>query len=135
MTPTPESLILTAAAIEAHAQGKPIQFRNFVHDNGWSDMDRCATIDMLDRLEYRPKPESTTRQWNSPDDVPGPVCWIRGGVNDKYPSMIVGFHEKGVIMFSCLGEMHFYDWENSPSWEHSTDRKTWYPCTVTEDAK
>jgi hypothetical protein len=57
------------------------------------------------------------------DDVP-PVCWVRmkgGGTM----SLITGINERGAY----FAGMSRYFANLALDWEHSTDLKTWRPCT------
>jgi hypothetical protein len=73
----------------------------------------------------RPLPEP--RHWSRPEDVPGPVCWMRGkrgsGVNSV--ERLVTIVQDECVGFSAGGVAY---WNDLHEWEHSTDRKTWHPC-------
>lgn len=64
--------------------------------------------------------------WDAPQDVPGPVCWIRRKSNPSTIRLIVGISlcdicdsQQGEETWASLAELC----------EHSTDRVTWKPCT------
>lgn len=132
---TKEQLRDNAAAMLAFADGKPIQFNpsaNNDPDAKWLD-----TIDLteIETVWHRPKPQPVSRPWSKPEDVPGPVCWIRRH-NCHWSRLVIMVNEKRIscidgdctaiksLDFSELAEHH----------EYSTDRVTWRPCTV-EDAQ
>lgn len=118
---TPEQLKQNAAAMIAFADGKPIQFQN---EKG--EWDNCYTLGGIGLLPHRPKPEPKTRLWNCADDVPGPVCWIRpSGEEQEYMIHTV---TKCKIAY---GDYRM-DFPIVGSWQYSTDRKTWHPCTAVE---
>jgi len=78
---------------------------------------------------YRIKPKPVTRPWSKPEDVPGPVCWLMfpGG-----ESLILGTSDSG-IQYAGLDCVRTLPWRDLENVRHSTDRKTWHPCTVTEE--
>lgn len=123
---TPEQLRQNAAAMIAHAEGKPVQWRED-DDAEWTDTEH--PIWQCDDVSYRPKPEPKTRQWSKPDDVPGPVCWLRV-VDDAAELMVVGMDEL-TINISQAGS---YKWSklHEEGFQYSTDRKTWHKCEVSE---
>lgn len=111
----------------AFTQGKPIEYE-FPPGN-WNIGEGLNGIEVM---PFRPKPDPKTRQWNCPEDVPGPVCWIRPKVNYHNLSALVVFMD-GAGMHAGNRDSACYInvlWENSSEYEHSTDRKTWNPCTV-----
>lgn len=93
----------------------------------------------------RPLPtEPKVRAWNKPEDVPGPVCWIRSTIGaffgqtfrnsdpDAMHAMILSASLTGISYASK--ELQFIPW-GDPKFarlEHSTDRLTWKKCEVTE---
>lgn len=110
-----------------------------MQDNGkWTP----AIVDNPERFlsssRYRRAPAPKTRPWSKPEDVPGPVCWIRRNeVNaphsDNVMAMIVNTSDIGFEYFTRQnGFVNWCDVEKISSLEHSTDRKTWLPCTVIE---
>lgn len=138
---TPYQLRQNAAAMMALADGKPIQF--FSNDAKWEDYSVADDGEPTDWhcYQYRPKPEPKTRPWSTPEDVPGPVCWIRGiysdGHRDYRMSMIVGFSDptsyqtisNGCQPIALSSQFSDTRWERM---EYSTDRKTWHKCEVSE---
>lgn len=134
---TKEQALQNADAIRAHEAGKPVQFCFCLGEEGdWKDCGPTPLWEFNSTI-YRPKPEPKARPWSKPDDVPGPVCWIRhhsSGKEDQW--MVIGMCADGVKIAGAYG-----DWLEKPSTEswsrlrefyYSTDRKTWHPCTVTE---
>lgn len=131
MTPTPESLRWTAAAIEAKEAGKPIEQRN-LHSSSLDIREWKPFVGRLEGIEsgweYRPKPEPATVPWDCADDVPGPVCYLRIKDEPYSWSMVLGAGKKGIIVPDYHGKLTF-NYEELERVEHSTDRKTWHPCT------
>lgn len=122
----------------AFADGKPVQWRYSSSEADWDDNTASVPSWDLDSYEYRPKPEPKTRLWNRPEDVPGPVCWIRG-VGDYRMAMIVGFAgENAYITISCgclpIAISHQFSDTQWGSMEYSIDRLTWHKCEVVEEA-
>lgn len=141
---TPDQLRQYAAAMLALADGKPVQSRP-PGDPQWADISPEVLTWNFKFNEYRPKPEPRVRPWSKPEDVPGPVCWIRGRHDLPYPhpdyreQLIIGFsNPTAFITASCGCEPVVMSTQFSGCrWEHmeySTDRKMWHPCTVTEEA-
>jgi hypothetical protein len=100
---------------------------------GWVSIDicgpfRCPAHSVRTR---RPLPPAL-RQWSKPEDVPGPVCWIRKSMcrtNGEW--MILCLCISGARISSGTGRrITLISWVDLFSYEHSTDRKTWHPCTV-----
>lgn len=128
---TPERAKELLPIITAFAEGKAIQ---------WSE-DGCAWEDtgfpqFHVSLKWRIKPEPKTRPWSSPDDVPGPVCWLK--FTDFDVRMIVGIARHMILVSSAvlnggISRISWYEFAQQSSWMHSTDRKTWHPCTITEE--
>lgn len=127
---TKEQLRDNAAAMLAFADGKPIQFNpsaNNDPDAKWLD-----TIDLteIETVWHRPKPQPVSRPWSKPEDVPGPVCWIRQIDERNNERMIVHVDGSGIFSGSQIRCVMFGN--EFLKWEYSTDRKTWKPCTVEE---
>lgn len=84
----------------------------------------------------RPLPvEPKTRGWNKPEDVPGPLCWLRAKIQPEILMLVSCIWPNGVSLND--GKSVFQKtWDRlfEGEWEHSTDRKTWQPCTITEEA-
>ena len=126
---TNEQLRQNASAMLALADGKPIQvwFNHKWEDYGLTPKD-------WHRFQYRPKPSPVTRPWSKPDDVPGPVCWLRSRIATDCAFLVYAIEMECVWVqcgkvISCLG------WrELVAGWECSADRKQWLPCTVKEEA-
>ena len=125
---TPDQLKQNAAAMIAFAEGKPIQRKRT--DGVWYDESNIAGMDWL---PFRPKPEPKTRPWSKPDDVPGPVCWIRGSSEDSKSAYLVTCIVHDGISYGLREETAFRTWDMLRRYcEYSTDRKTWHKCEVTE---
>lgn len=84
---------------------------------------------------FRIKPEPKTRPWSKPEDVPGPVCYLRSIGFDGGWTMITGArkstpeHLSGITIEGGINMR----WDDLSDYEHSTDRAQWKPCTVTEE--
>jgi hypothetical protein len=119
-----------AAALFDFQCGKTIEIKH--PDEEWR---ACRCIDVgaiLDCIQngalIRP---TVIRPWSKPEDVPGPVCWIRAD-SRFYGAMIVGIDEHGV--WTAGGDENIrHTWAafNTPT-EYSTDMKTWSPCVVAQ---
>lgn len=136
-----DQLRQTAAAIIAYAEGKPIQYRWLeckkpdYEVSKWKDLngtiaDGIGWTPQLEHMEYRIKPMS--RPWSKPEDVPGSVCWVRFSC-DGPAILVVMVTDQGIGLYgnTVLGYSPKL-WSDIGDWEHSTDRKTWHPCTVEE---
>lgn len=85
----------------------------------------------------RIKPSPRARPWSKPQDVPGPVCWIRRIEAPSCASleaMVIAVSDQAITWFT--NDYREYKWAdfNRSLWEYSTDRKTWHKCTVEEPA-
>jgi len=129
-----------ADILSASAAGKAIEYKS-LFDGKW--MDQCPFKNANSifqhpdhwRIKYEPK----RRYWDRPEDVPGPVCWLRNGQEDTLPILHVGFCSRQHGEFSgstgiLAGHSYAIRWYDMPLWEYSTDRKTWHKCEVTEEA-
>lgn len=128
---TNEELCQCGLAIIAASEGKMWQYRT--ESGQWFD---ATDEDILDigRFPMRPKPELATRPWIKPEDVPGPVCWIRERKWPNEQSMILGVSRDGVDYISSNNnEVETDTWTELRDFncEYSTDRKTWFKCEVT----
>lgn len=120
---TTEQLKQNAAAMIAFADGKPIQYQAC---DKWHD---CSGIGQIDSTPHRPKPEPVSRPWDSPEDVPGSVCWMRLHSDGCVASeQLITFIGRDGVVFG--GDRMI--WSKLASYLYSTDRKTWLPCTVRE---
>lgn len=54
-------------------------------------------------------------------------CWVK---TDKGECFVTGVFPEGVALNGV-----FHEWNEIAEWPHSTDRKTWKPCTITEETK
>jgi hypothetical protein len=130
---TPEQLRQNAAAMVAHSDGKPIQFKRL--DDGPNEWrtplgGECWN---LDTLQYRPKPEPKTRPWSKPEDVPGPLCWIRNESGAEW--LVLSVHKEGIHYSGSDWNHRTLDFSKLNYYEHSTDRKIWLPCVVSEEVR
>jgi hypothetical protein len=122
-----------APLLTAWAEGKTIQFRSSEGER-WVDCDEPMLFHHHNNgaEHYRIKPEPITRNWNKPSDVPGPVCWIRK--NNEGIEVIIHCVFINGIGYTDAGNTYRKYWDSLSDWTYSTDRKTWSPCTVTEEA-
>lgn len=124
---TPEQYHLQyAAAIRAQAESKPVEYWD-TNAGKWG-METLLARDWS-TTPHRPKAEPVTRPWSKPEDVPGPLCWVRAFRCAPVCDMIVTISQNGFIR---AGSSVFTTWADAVnSYEHSTDRKTWHACVVT----
>jgi len=126
-----EHLRQNADCMDAYEAGRPIEFFDTLLSR-WMPEDRNPANWGVTTL-HRPKPEPKTRPWSKPDDVPGPVCWIRetNGVKETYLIVcLYGSHQIAITTVLGHAVLRFEDLNN---YEYSTDRKTWHNCEVTEE--
>lgn len=127
---SPEQLKDIHAAIDAHNEGKLVEQLLGSVGGVWRPFDGQWCLG--GRWLYRPKPGPKTRPWSKPDDVPGPVCWIRCYPSDDCPTFVIGFHSKGVRTVYDDGDSIFFAWSKMHEYEYSTDWREWKPCQVTK---
>lgn len=99
----------------------------------WEDVAAVAASWDCSVSIYRPKTKPVKRAWSKPEDVPGPVCWLGSSshqeINGQY--LIVSVCVSGVWIMN--GERAILKrWKDIAPRTHSTDRKTWAKCEVTE---
>jgi len=118
----------TIAAFDCLIHGGEVEY---LHPNGvWVTTDSVTT-----RFPHRPKPKPSMRPWSKPEDVPGPVCWIRPVKQTSLHMMVTTVWIAGIRFSDATGqvphELHFgHDLEKWGRHEYSTDRKTWQKCEV-----
>lgn len=117
----------SAAIFVAASEGKEIEWNH--NDVGWI---RCNPFVEAQNVVnypqyYRIKPEPPAPlPWGHPDDVPGPVCWLRPkGGTGVY--LVTAVTPEGVETCDDGFAMR-HPWATIDSAEHSTDRCIWYPC-------
>jgi hypothetical protein len=126
MIPTPQQLRDTADAMEAFERGEPVECRHpALRDDVWEVTDRPS---WCHDLMYRPKPNPKTRPWSKPEDVPGPVIWMRME-HAGSELLIVAIDAEGVWMWN---KIYRWDYLRERNATYSTDRINWWPCEVTE---
>lgn len=126
---TPEELKDAQDALAAANDGKPWQY--FVRGE-WRETDCTVAYILYHDYLIRPKPEPKTRPWNFPEDVPGPVCWIRPKGHD-WQRMIIMVNPLRITLVG--GECRSLESKlfiEIKDYEYSTDRREWKPCVVTE---
>ena len=121
-----------AAAMLAFADGMPIQFIPSNSDR-WTDYLYTHMMPDFANRPFRPKPQPVSRPWSKPEDVPGPVCWIRPGAGEP-ERLAIMVASNGIRIAGTSCDSAFFEWRELSALDHSTDRKTWHPCTV-EDAQ
>lgn len=122
---TTEQLKQNAAAMIAFADGKPIQVAYKDDASKWCEQPLPTWS--FDAFQYRPTPMPVTRPWSKPNDVPL-NCWIRFSGDDEVYYLITTIGNSGVRIY----DSSLQSWDTIKTMEHSTDRKTWLPCTVVE---
>lgn len=125
---TNEQLCQNAAAMLAIVDGKPIQHR-WKDDSDTQWMDTQNPVWNMPDYFYRPKPEPVSRQWSKPEDVPGPVCWLRYVGDNENHWLVIGIGKLDGIQASLTADI---SWEDVGEYEYSTDRKVWNTCTIIE---
>ncbi len=124
-----------AAAMLAAADGKPVEARFINGTDTWNVQAGPITLYSFKHpsLEWRPQPEPSTRPWSKPEDVPL-NCWIRYRLQPDMgqASFIVSIGMGGIQCPNDGRQNQRITWSEIGEYEHSTDRKTWLPCTVQE---
>lgn len=127
MNLTDEQIEQNAAAYIAAKKGK--RWEILLSSGVWKE-----GTNALQRIEYwlarehlcRPAPEPAPPQpWDCPDDVP-PVCWIKARASG-WPCLVCEVDDEFIRVGSAPALRIL--WENIDGYLHSTDRKTWKPCT------
>lgn len=131
---TDERIKQTIAFLEARLHRKPGQYRPHIRsDEEWRDYPDSPYPDAisidLSVYEYRAKPVLSVRPWSKPEDVPGPVCWVRFENSDRAEAIIISVDACGFRTLFCHS-----DWRESKQMEYSTTRRAddWHKCEVTE---
>lgn len=127
--PTPESLRLTALAIEAHARGETVQFRRFRFTETWGELGSAGEMSNFDDFEYRPKPVPVMRCWQKAEDVPLNCCIRDIDSSGGSWSMVVSAGTGGINVITD-GGLKFLSYESLRDYRHSVDRQTWGKCEV-----
>lgn len=123
---TNEQLRQTAAAMNAFADGKLIQYKRL---DGGEWMDIIDPMWRPDQCEYRPRPEPVSRPWSKPEDVPGPVCWLRMNSDGYVASeQLITFISRDGVVFGGARMI----WSQLEKYSYSVDRLIWGSCTVTK---
>lgn len=113
-------------------------------DREWVRCDDGITLRLLinNPWLYRVRKPPVTRQWCKPADIPGPVCYLRSIGYEEGFSLIIGARQdpsspglNGILLGAFRDGGTIIGWHELNHQEHSTDLKTWHPCTVTEEAK
>ena len=94
----------------------------------WSKCYDNNTFNFICRYRLRVSIPPVARPWSKPEDVPL-NCWLdRNGYGDRF-DLITNVSPKGVFTAGCGA---FVPWSELRTSKHSTDRKTWLPCTTEE---
>lgn len=127
---TPQRAKELLPVITAFANGEQVEYRTSIGE--WESPDAGSVL-FCDNLDYRIKPKPVTRPWCCANDVPAPICWVRQTPTDR-AKLITEVSDDGV-MFGYGGTGASWIWFTNYPAQYSTDRKTWLPCTVTEESK
>lgn len=130
---TADQIQQNADAVKSHLENRPVEVRmRYNADDPWN-ISACPQWEFA-LFIYRPKAESITRPWSNPDDVPGPVCWVRHSTrsNGSTGMMVIGLDAEGVEGMVHYASVELLKWKDMEQWEYSTDRREWKPCEVTE---
>lgn len=86
-------------------------------------VDSVNTVNLRTRRPLPSAPKVVA--WDCPEDVPGPVCWLRKkqGTPKSYGKSVVHVIDHGVFLYD-----QYVGWGSVEDYEHSTDRVTWRPC-------
>lgn len=134
---TEEGKKAAVAIFNAAAGGKQFEAKNHASQE-WEPC--CPFMWPDDVVRYperwRIKPGPVTRPWNCAEDVPSPICWIApNDIEPVQPAMVVSVNAEGFVIVRAKVEEFTWDDAQKYHFRYSTDRKTWHPCTVTEEAK
>lgn len=122
-----EHCLERADALKAKRENQPVELCD-VNIGTWEPR-TLIEEPFVSYVRYRRKPTPVARFWSKPSDVPGPVCWMR---LDGEGFMIIGLEADGVEGLISNSEVSILRWSEMRGWNHSTDMKTWLPCTTTE---
>ncbi len=116
-------------ALNAKHGGRQWQWRPVGAHNWATESARTGIADLnLAQYEFRAAPESISRPWEKPEDVPL-NCWIRYA-NHPDIFLITSIQTNGIGWSGG----NFREWIHFSGFDYSTDRKQWLPCTVEERA-
>lgn len=126
---TPEYM---AAVMLASKAGMPIECRHIGHDD-WSfcSQDWKEISWAWSALVYRVIPGSKPKKtvpWDSADDVPMPICWIRSANGDALVIAKCGIWLK-LCTNGCQPIIVDCQLKDLVACSYSTDGKEWKPCT------
>lgn len=133
----PALLRMNADCIEAFNRGEEIEFYDWEKQAWFKETRLVSSWGVL--TPHRVKRAPVSRPWSKPDDVPGPVCWIRykGNMSGAW-SMVLSANTYGISSAgSFAGPLYTVrigrnSWGDLSGFEYSTDRKTWHKCEVVE---
>jgi hypothetical protein len=140
---TPEKRAAALIIFQAAHEGKTCQTRAFGQGpNGpfeiadpWEHAE-----DVMERPQHwRIKPEPVTQWWSRESHVPAELCWVgKPDVDSKenHGSIVIAVDGDGVTLAGGDRVSHFsWDKIKRNNLVYSLDRKTWHPCTVTEEVR
>lgn len=128
MKVTNEQIKQTGLAMIAFSEGKKVEAGYVQSPNSWHDVDYPNWHSEV--AIFRPKPQPVSRPWSKPEDVPL-HCWIRLGAGEP-ERLVTMVASNGIRIAGTSCHSAFFEWLELSALEHSTDRKTWHPCTVEE---
>jgi hypothetical protein len=131
------------AVIDGVKAGKEFQYS--ATEGYWytplaDDQNPESLVEYIKRHQVRLKPaKPEVRWWSKPEDVPGPMCWVRGPkrTHEAACSLIVSVSEDGIC---TTGELNGSASSTFNTWsalrrdeiEYSIDRRSWSSCCQTE---
>jgi len=127
---TPEQIEQNAAAYVASMSGKPWQWYSHAKKQWRDDIAKDRSVFWHTESGYlcRPTPApEPPKPWDCPEDVPGPVCWLRMDASIT-EWMVLAIHEDGVAVSTIGFGRATWDELRKQAASYSTDRKTWKPC-------
>jgi len=104
--------------------GKPTGYHNFATDEKY----KLRTTRQLPAVA--PAVADKTRPWNCAEDVPMPICWLRGRDSKSTAALITCVTAEGTYSGDKDDDDYFLKWKELSDYIYSTDGKTWHPCTI-----
>ena len=123
---TTEQIKQTGLAMIAFSEGKKVEAAYVESPNSWHDV-TCPNWHS-EAAVFRPKPQPVSRPWSKPEDVPL-HCWIRLGAGEP-ERLVIMVASNGIRIAGTTCHSAFFEWRELSALDHSTDRKTWHPCTL-----
>lgn len=124
---TPEQQAENIECLKAHWNGET-DFQYEVNAGFWI----ACTFGNVDTHPIRRKPKPALVPWDCKEDVPL-NCWVKHESNQyEVEGIIASVSNKGFTWIGSESERSFVSWdepERIRQLRHSTDRKTWHPCS------